>query len=85
MVRRSTRGTHKKHRTHKKRGTRRNTRRHTRHCHRKRGGNYRQITDQTIQDMPLTDDATVNVIGMGDMSISAFKDYMVNMDRNGSR
>jgi pyruvate/2-oxoacid:ferredoxin oxidoreductase alpha subunit len=82
MVRRSTRRTHKKHTTHKKRNT--HKKRHTRH-YRKRGGNYRQITDQTIQGTPLIDDATVNVIGLGDMSIDAFKQYMENMDRNGSR
>jgi len=81
MVRRVKHRTHKKRRIHKKRcHTRRNTR-----CHHKRGGNYRQVTSETIQDMPITDDATVNVIGMGDMSIDAFKQYMENMDRNGSR
>jgi len=79
MVRRSTR--HKKRRTCKTRNTQR-----TRHyCHRKRGGNYKQVTSETIQEMPLTAEATVNVIGMGDMSISAFKQYMEGMDRNGSR
>jgi len=57
------------------RHTRKNNRRHIR-----KGGNYTQQTEMTLEGVPLEKDAVVTVDGVGSMSIQQFKDYVNNKD-----
>jgi len=62
-----------------KRTSRRHTRKNNRHYTRK-GGNYTQQTEMTLEGVPLEKDAVVTVDGVGSMSIQQFKDYVNNKD-----
>ena len=59
--------------------SRRHTRKNNRHYTRK-GGNYTQQTEMTLEGVPLEKDAVVTVAGVGSMSIQQFKDYVNNKD-----
>jgi len=61
-----------------RRHTRKNNRRHTRYT--RKGGNYTQQTEMTLEGVPLEKDAVVTVTGVGSMSIQQFKDYVNNHD-----
>ena len=64
-------------------GSKRSSRRHTRKNNRRhirKGGNYTQQTEMTLEGVPLEKDAVVTVAGVGSMSIQQFKDYVNNHD-----
>jgi hypothetical protein len=67
--------------------TRRNTRRHTKNCkrYRKRGGNYNQFTDKTVEGSSVSNGTMVSLPGMPVMSLDEFEKYRETRDVQGSR
>lgn len=60
----------------KRRHIRKNNRRHTR----RKGGNYTQQTERTLEGIPLEKDAVVTVPGFGTMSIDEYIQYVNKLD-----
>ena len=60
----------------KRRHTRKNNRRHTR----RKGGNYMQQTERTLEGIPLEKGTVVTVPGFGTMSVKEYIQYVNNHD-----
>lgn len=63
-------------RSSKRRHTRKNNRRHTR----RKGGNYMQQTERTLEGIPVEKGTVVTVPGFGTMSVKEYIQYVNNHD-----